>query len=282
MAELSRPVPAPRPAVSVLMPAYNAERWIDGCLDSVLSQGFRRFELVVVDDASRDGTAVRLAAWASRDPRVRVVRNEANQGVARSLNRGLSECRGELVLRMDADDLMREGRIEKQVAFLASNPGVHVLGGWARVIDSAGGFRELRRMPVEHRDIVELIWANPIIHPSVAYRRDAILALGGYDERARQREDYDLWFRCAAAGLGFHNLPEPLIDYRHDHESFRRYDFAAAWRQFLIGARGCWRLGAGSRAYLGLAVPLVRSALPTRLRLPFYALSKRFDPRERA
>ena len=237
------------------------------------------FEIVIIDDGSQDSTSDLIAQWRARDARIRIIRNDVNRGVAFSLNRGLSECSAGLIARMDADDRMFHDRIEVQARYMKDNPGVHILGSWAEIIDSTGKPTSIRRMPVEHRDILNVIWACPLMHPTVMYRRDAILALGGYSEEAHQREDYDLWFRCAEVGLKFHNIPEPLIQYRHDHESFARYDMRTALRQFRIGLRGCWRLKTGLRSYAALFVPLIRSAFPVGLRKKLHGITKHFDPR---
>lgn len=274
------PVPRNSPDVSVLIPAYNAEKWIDACLESVLCQTHSNIEVLLIDDASNDSTPRKIADWARRDERIRCLRNIANQGIAVSLNRGLEACGADLVARMDADDIMSRDRIEKQLKFMRDHDEVDILGSWARVIDLSGAPRSVRKMPSGNAAIRRILWANPLVHPSVMYRRKKILAIGGYEAKAHHGEDNELWFRCAAAGFRFDNLPEPLLDYRHDYESFDRYDIRSAFRDFLIGVRGSWKLGLGWYGYLGLLVPLTRRLLPPRLRKPFYNFTARFDPRQ--
>src|SRR5579863_2968694 len=120
--------------LSVLLPVFNGERYVAQTIESVLSQSYRDFEFLILDDGSQDRTPEILAAFAQRDARIRLVRHE-NRGVGATLNRGLREARGGLVAQIGADDVALAGRFEKQVAFLERNPEYVLVGGYLRVID---------------------------------------------------------------------------------------------------------------------------------------------------
>ena len=117
------------PVVSVVFRAFNCERYIGQAIESVLAQTFQDFEIVVVDDASTDGTEAILQAYAQRDERIRVVRNETNQGPVRTMNIGLQHAQGEFVAVHDGDDVSLPHRLETQVNFLRANPQIALIGG---------------------------------------------------------------------------------------------------------------------------------------------------------
>lgn len=201
------------PKLSVLLAVHNGEPYLEAALASVLTQDFRDFEFVVVDDGSRDASAARVAALG--DPRVRLHVNERNLGHTPSLNIGLRMCRGAYVARMDADDLCLPGRFAKQVAFLDAHPEVGILGGAVRVIDGAGRRGERAPLPTDDASLRWLsMTRNPFHHPAVAFRRDLIERTGQYfDERYGANQDYDLWDRLLPHTKAA-NLPDEVLAYR--------------------------------------------------------------------
>ena len=203
------------PRVSVVMPVWNAVRFLRPAMDSILTQSFESFEVVVVDDGSSDGTGVILSEY--RDPRVRVVRKEKRHGVVSALNLGLDLARGEFVARMDADDVSHPERFAAQVRFLDGEIDVALVGSWANVIDEKGGIVSIIRVPTDRGDIHgELLDRNVFVHSSVMFRRDRVREVGCYQKiRASDdtAQDYDLWLRLADR-FPLANLPEVLVDYR--------------------------------------------------------------------
>ena len=205
-------MPTSAPRVTVLLPVYNAVRYAADALRSVLTQSFTNFEVLVLDDGSTDGSADVVGSFD--DPRVRLVRAASNVGLTPTLNRGLALARGELIARQDADDVSEPTRLERQVACLDANPEVAVVGSWYIKIDASGESLGDRHLPV--RDTA-LRWALlsycPIVHSAATFRRQAILALGGYDEQFAYAQDYDLWSRVARHHrLG--TVSECLVRYR--------------------------------------------------------------------
>jgi glycosyltransferase involved in cell wall biosynthesis len=199
------------------MAVHDGERHLRAAVESILTQTLADFELVVVDDGSTDSTPAILASYD--DPRIRVVRNEVNLGLVRSLNRGLAETRGGYVARQDADDRSSPERLALQVTHLERRPELALLASAYRRIDEAGRESGDRPVPLETTAIRwRLLFLNAFAHSSVMVRRDVVLALGGYDEAIRYGEDYDLWSRVAEQ----HEvaaLPERLVDYRRSASS---------------------------------------------------------------
>lgn len=198
--------------VTVFVAVYNGDAFLAETIESVLTQTYRDFELLVIDDCSIDRTAEILQAFD--DPRLRVERNERNRGRTYTRNRGLQLGRGELLAVLDADDVCEPERLARSVAFLESHPDVAAVGSAATYVDEVGRPLFVNRVPTDSRLIRErLFTVNCFVHSSVMLRREWALAVGGYDERLSQAEDYDLLLRLSARHA-LANLPEPLVRYR--------------------------------------------------------------------
>ena len=207
--------------VSVLLPVYNGARYLERAARSILNQTHWDLELIVLDDGSTDGSA--QIATALGDPRVRLIRNEGNQGLPATLNRGLAEAKGHIVARQDADDLSHPQRLEQQVKFLDANPDVGLVGTQAWVIDEHGRCRGSVEHSCEHQSLVwELSFDNAFVHTSVMFRRDIAMAEhGGYDEAWAYNQDYDLWVRLGRT-TRLANLPQRLVACRFHEASMTR------------------------------------------------------------
>jgi glycosyltransferase involved in cell wall biosynthesis len=203
------------PVVSVLVRAFNCERYIGPAIESVLVQTFQDFEIVVVDDASTDGTEAILQAYAQRDERIRVFRNGTNQGPVRAMNLGLRHARGEFVAFHDGDDVSLPHRLETQVNFLRANPQIALVGGGAYWIDEEGEelrvITRQRRGPEEVRQALEK--GNTFRQTSVMCRRQCLEAIGLYDEFFLYANDYDMLLRMADR-FDMVYYEEPLVKWR--------------------------------------------------------------------
>jgi len=196
------------------MAVYNGQSYLREALDSLLAQTFTDFELVVVDDASTDETPAILRAYAQRDPRFVLLRNESNLRLPASLNRGLAVCRALLVARADGDDFYEPDRLEKQFRFLREHNPVGVVSCYYRTMDSGGCQLDLKKLPVTDATIkFKLLWESPLCHPGAVFRRDAVQGVGGYDDSYPVAQDYDLWARLRDK-TDFGNLPQPLMKLR--------------------------------------------------------------------
>ena len=224
------------PLVSFLLPTYNSASTLGSALDSLTGQTERDHEVVVVDDGSTDGTAEVLESRT--DPRLRVVGID-HAGLLPALNRGLAECRGAYVARMDADDLCMPDRLERQLEIAEAEDDVSVVGTQVEVFadgEVAEGFRryvEWQNSLVSHEEICrEIFIESPIAHPSALLRREELLALGAYEERG-WAEDYDLWLRYRAAGRRFAKVAAPLVRWREHPGRATRTDGRYSVENFL-------------------------------------------------
>lgn len=212
------------PKVTVLMPVYNAAQYLSAALASVWSQTFKNFELLVIDDASSDDSPAILAAVS--DPRLRVIRNEKNLGIAKTLNRGLREARGIYIARLDADDVAMPHRLAHQAAFLDARPEVVVVGGGYVLLNGSGReYSTLLGTDVRTPGTIawKLLWQNPFAHPSVMFRHQAALAVNGYPENRPHSEDYGLWVRMTTQGA-LSVLPEKIIQLRKHHDNITTHN----------------------------------------------------------
>lgn len=250
------------------------------CLESLAVQTRPAGEIVVVADGPiTEALEVLLESFRQILP-VKIVRMKANRGLGAALELGLQQCSFPIVARMDSDDIAYPIRFERQLQALETEPELDIVGAFATEIDASGQLGTLRRMPTSHADIVACLWANPIIHPVVMFRRDRILEAGSYDPTLRRRQDYELWFRCAEAGLKFANVAEPLIYYRFTEKTHSRQKPDDLWRQGVIGFKGSRRLGLPLAAQIGCFVPFFRSLMPLRFQHTIYRYMSKFDPRK--
>lgn len=203
------------PVVSVVVRAFNCEEYIGQAIEGMLAQTFQDFEIVVVDDASMDGTGAILQAYARRDERIRVFRNEIHLGPVKTMNACLRHARGELIAVHDADDVSLPHRLETQANFLRANPQIALVGGGAYITDEKGEVinvvTEERREGEQVRQRLEE--GNSFQHTSMMYRRECIEAIGLYDEFFLYSHDYDMVIRMADAFDIVYD-GEPLVRFR--------------------------------------------------------------------
>lgn len=237
------------PRVSVVMGTYNEEGNIQSSVQSILDQTFVDFEFIVVDDGSTDRTVELLKAY--EEDRLRLLRNESNCGLTRTLNRGMAAARGKFVARMDADDRSLPERLERQVEWLEDNQAVAV-ASWYRIMGQNDEWVcDQRISPDRSFSVGNLITENQAVaHGSVMLRKAALEAVDGYCERFTLSQDRDLWFRLAAAfGPEFMGIvDEVLYEY-----SVKPGDFKKRPRQNFYGS--CATLRAAVRSLTGRDPP---------------------------
>jgi glycosyltransferase involved in cell wall biosynthesis len=222
------------PSVSVVIPSFNRGHCIESCLRSVLAQTYQDFEIIVVDDASRDDTRVRMMALANS--RIRYIAHEVNRGGAAARNTGIHAARGEFVAFLDSDDEWKAGKLQKQVDILRSKGEAYGFC-YTWFIAHSPQKEELWRMrtDIDGRAIEDLLIENCIgTFSSVVARRSALLAVGGLDERMRSCQDWDLFVRMNAvtAVCGVH---EYLVLYQQDRGD--KYRISANPKSLILGNR---------------------------------------------
>jgi glycosyltransferase involved in cell wall biosynthesis len=205
------------PRVSVLMPVFNGGGYLAAAIESIRAQTFEDFELVIIDDGSTDGSAETIAASAARDRRIRAYRKD-NSGISDTLNRGIAEARGDWIARLDADDIMLPHRLERQMAFVTTNPKIVAAGSYYDIIDEHGTrCATLRPLPRSLDELQRFLAAREPLaftHPTMIYRRDIAAALGGYRREYEPCEDTELFARMIATSGIILIQPEILTLYR--------------------------------------------------------------------
>ncbi|MBL7951445.1 MAG: glycosyltransferase [Flavobacteriales bacterium] len=210
-----------QPQVRILLPFHNAVSTFDTAIGSIVGQTFQEWDLVLIDNASSDGSASMAQHWAQNDHRIRLI-EEPILGIAHALNTGLIQATAPFIARMDADDIAHPERLARQVEFLAAHPEVGVLGTctqFASTVERNSGMRwfvdwqNAILTPQEH--YVKRFVDAPLAHPSVLFRRELVDVYGGYDTGPLP-EDHELWLRWMHRGVRFAKLPEELLTWS-DH-----------------------------------------------------------------
>jgi glycosyltransferase involved in cell wall biosynthesis len=211
-----------QPLVSVIMPVYNAERFVGDALKSILNQTYTKFESIIIDDGSKDESLAIIKKYA--DPRIRLIALAQNQGIVHALNTGLKAAQGKYIARMDADDVSMPSRLAMQVAFMEKHPEVGLLGTQHMAIQGRA-----RLFPTNHHVLVwYMLNACPFVHPSVMLRVDVLKQHQlQYDKAFEFAEDLELWTRmCRVTQVA--NLPQSLIKYRYHFATHQRNKETAA------------------------------------------------------
>ncbi|KAA0446450.1 MAG: glycosyltransferase [Candidatus Thioglobus sp.] len=196
--------------ISVLMPAYNAEKYIGKAIKSILNQTITNFELIITDDGSTDKTGQIIQDFAQQDSRIVIISRE-NKGLVYSLNESIKQANGEYIARMDADDISLANRFECQLAVF-TDADVDVCGSWISEFDvDEEHLTAYRKVPEAHNEIVKFAKRrNPLNHPSVMYKKSVVQKFGSY-QNIMFFEDYDFWVRLIVAGAKFYNIQTPLV-----------------------------------------------------------------------
>ena len=199
------------PRISVVMAIYKEPiEWIKQAIDSIINQTFGDFEFIIINDNPfRKENCELLEDYLAKDSRIRVIVNDNNIGLTKSLNKGLEVAKGEYIARMDADDISMPDRFEKQVKFMDKHLTIGVLGSAVEYFGNRSG---IHTYPYDHDDVYLFI-ETCFAHPSVLIRRE-ILQTHRYDETLSVSQDYCLWEELYASGVKFANLKESLLMYR--------------------------------------------------------------------
>lgn len=206
------------PRVSLVMAVKDGEERIAQSVSSLLNQTYSDFELIIIDDGSVDRTVQIIRSFD--DPRIFLYSQE-NKGVAISANRGLALARGEFIARQDHDDISKESRLEKQVAFLDSHPEIFLVGTAAEITNNVGFTGRYHAHPTDPDLLkLEILFDNPFVHSSIMFRREVIKNIGFYNPKKQitPLDDYDFISRIALK-YKVANLSEPLVEYYESNNS---------------------------------------------------------------
>lgn len=266
------------PLVSIIMSVYNAADTLLEAVDSILAQTYTNWEFVICDDASTDNTPSLLRQLAIQDPRIKVITNATNMRLAYSLNRCLEVTSGELIARMDGDDISECERLARQVNYLEENSEIDLVGSAMRRFNLEGD-ADIIHPASEHPDRWTMGRSSkaPFFHATIMAKRTVFDRVGNYTVawRTQRAEDADLWFKFFAAGLKGRSLPEPLYKVREDAAAIRRRTAKVRLQSYLVYVKGARSLGYGPGAYVRSTANLTKIFVP-------YPLIDRFRARTAA
>jgi len=196
--------------ISVVMAVYNAEKYLNESIDSILNQTFTDFECIIINDGSTDNSLNIIKSY--KDDRI-VLINQKNTGLAKALNNGIRIAKSDYIARMDADDIMLSDRLKEQYYYLRQNPEYIVVGCNASIVDVDGNYVYTSSLPINDNECKKKLPDSPFIHPAIMLKKDAFYKAGQYSEQMLTGQDYVLINKMAKYGK-FFNLKESLMQYR--------------------------------------------------------------------
>lgn len=253
------------PQISVLMGVYNCAATVEEAIQSIIDQTVTDWEFIICDDGSSDDTYEVVKALAEKEPRIVLIRNEHNMGLAPTLNHCLRAARGTYTARMDGDDICSPDRFEKELAALEADPGCAVVSCAMLSFDENGVYGQ-SNYP-EKPDKTDFFRMSPFCHAGCMMRKAVLLELGGYNESSQVErfEDFDLWYRLYKAGYYGRNLPEALYSMRDDRNAFRRRKMKYRLNVTKLSLKIYRDFKPGIRYFPGVVAPVIKGLLPEKL-----------------
>ncbi len=244
------------------MGVYNDAQTLNESIDSLLSQTYTNWELIICDDGSSDESYQISKRYEKIYSNIKVIKNDQNQGLASSLNRCLEYCKGEYIARQDADDRSLPTRLEEEVEILNQYPKFDIVSTGMRFFDENGTWGEIR--PVKEPLAADFIIQSPFCHAPSMVRRKALLAVNGYDvtKKTLRVEDYNLWFRMYANGSRGRNIIEPLYEVRDDRHAINRRKYSLRIKEAYVRFTGYRMLCLPKSSYIYILRPLIVGLLP--------------------
>lgn len=212
-----------KPKISVIMSVFNHEKYLQKSIDSILSQSYKNFEFVIINDGSNKNTKKILELNKLQDKRIKVIINKKRIGLTKSLNIAIKISKGEYIARQDSDDISYFKRFDEQLNFFKKNKKVIMCGTNGILIDNNGSFlKNIKNLENNYEKIKKkLIYENQFIHSSVMVKRNYLLEVKGYDEKFKYAQDYDLWCRLSIRGF-LTNINKILVKIRQHNESITK------------------------------------------------------------
>ena len=268
---------------SVLMSLYYKEKpgYLKESLHSIFHNSVQPDQVVLVlDGPIGDDLMAVVSEYQEKYKALDVYPQEVNRGLSTALNIGLEKCRNEIVFRMDTDDKCFGNRFERVMMEYTAHPELELVGSFATMMDEEGVVIMGMSAPSLQEDIYRKVWTCPFIHPTVSFRKSALLRAGSYNPNSGPRQDdYELWFRCVEHGLKCKNIEEPLLYYRFFKDSVARNNLQVGWWRAKVGLKGSWRCKCSPIAYIGVCYPLVRACMPSFIRQLMYKMADKINPR---
>lgn len=234
-----------KPMISVIMGIYNEKNknQVMQAIDSVLEQTYDNLEFIICDDGSKPEFYLWLQEYCRKDARIHLIRKEKNEGLAAALNTCLANAQGSYVARMDADDISKSDRLEKQITFMQQHSEYALVGCNAEMIDDNGVWGE--RILIEKPQKTDFLRTSPFIHPSIMIKTEVLRQMMGYslEKYAERTEDYELFMRLYAAGYIGYNMQEKLFSYREDRDAYQKRKYRYRVNESRVRYKGFMELG---------------------------------------
>ena len=206
------------PLVTVLMPVYNGEKYLSETIESIFHQSYYNYELLLIDDFSKDQSIQLIESF--NDERIRIIKNTKNIGQSATMNVGINKAKGDIIFRLDQDDISTSDRLEVQMETMNNQDNI-IIGSWAQVINEFSKIIGYVEHPIENEDIVDSLAINcALTHSSICISKKNLLELNGYSINYNMAMDWDLWIRAARKNIKFYNIPDYLVKLRaHPNQS---------------------------------------------------------------
>lgn len=252
--------------VSVIMGVYNANKknMINEAIQSIVNQTYPEWELIICDDGSTDGSYDLLFEWSQRDKRIIIIRNEANKGLAYSLNHCLEYATGQFIARMDIDDISEPNRFQCQIEYLKEHEDIMFCSTAAYLFDEKGKWAIRYKKEYPKKD--DFLYTSPFIHPALMARQSFFKSLKYDISRATMRaEDYDLFMRAYAQSYIGSNMQEVLYCFREDKDCYSRRKYRERFWEVVVRFKGFKRLGLLPKGTPYVIKPLIVGLIPQKI-----------------
>ncbi|WP_044935200.1 glycosyltransferase family 2 protein [Pseudobutyrivibrio sp. LB2011] len=257
--------------ISVIMGAYNASDTIAEAIESIISQTYDNWELIICDDCSIDNTYQIIEEYTKKDKRIIALKNDKNMRLAATLNRCLEIAQGSYIARMDADDLSLPDRFMRQIRFLEDHPQYDCVGCGRMIFDSEGkhGIRRSKEYPSKS----DLLFDTPFAHPTIMMKKEVYDSLNGYtvSKETMRAEDLDLWFRFYAKGYTGYNIPDVLYMYREGKEDLKKRSIKAGVQTAKVFYNGYKLIGVPIYKRILCIKPIISAVVPKSIMVKYYS-----------
>lgn len=247
--------------VTVLMSEYNTkEKELRASIESILNQTYKNFELLIIDDCSDKKSTEIINSY--EDSRIKLIHNDINLGLAKSLNKGIDLIKTDYFIRMDTDDIAKKNRIEKQMKFVEEHPQYSIVAGNANYFNENGIYKTTKIVGEKKKE--DFIKGTPFIHPTMIIKTKDIKAIGGYPD-CRRGQDYAMAMEMYANGYKGYIMDDILIDYRMNTDGYKKKKFKYRLMEFKIRYHYFNKLNIKKRYYIYCFKPILVGLLPKRI-----------------
>lgn len=274
-----------QPLVSVVMPVFNAEKYLREAIESILNQTYKNIEFIIVDDASTDNSWKIIKSYSGKTKVIKTIRNYTNLGISMSVKKAISDAKGDFIARMDADDISNPKRIEKQVEYLLSKKGVVAVGTQCYIINANGEIIGEKQFPTSFEEIKKYIFEFiPVQQPSIMIAKKRLPSnFEYYKDGLNTAEEVELLFKLFTQGK-VENLPETLLKYRLHGTNTSLKDIRKTFILTLISRLKALAVYGYKPTLKGVFITFVQSIaifiIPQKYLFPLYRFTRNFSFRK--